>query len=521
MYFSLGPSNPLLEALKVELVDRAVYGFETDAQGREKLRQLLRVLHGYNKNNTAGDIALIQPGAFMEKLQQGQDLYLASNHFVSTDPSLKQGVSRISAADVKQRQKDVTVYFDSTKITAQEVHKVQQLKAGETVNLQPSVIKDLESKASYVVIRAETKQYCTMDAQATVLAKPIARVSYHSCFPNLESKQSKDYVEFADSQGRLKNDGTPLKEKFKDILRLNRDVAAHHQEGFDVVTPNAFLYGLERDVEQPKAKQLFAQAVFEVAQEDCPVGFLGFFVHEQNDIFQDQVDHYDDIKTPIMVGQGADASAPTRACAALNNGCVVAEAVMAHPLHPAGNGAIGARADQAKEENDDRVMLGDIEWMFSPKLNPKLLNTATYQPMASLNTPVQQTTFTSLYRQSSNVPAPTQAQQAQATLKATWIKMGYPVAGLSIAPDNKVKDKYVMKVDFAQPSQARAFANDVEKLTLSTPPVTIINNTTVILGQDRAIYYFGSSGLSKDGKALFDALALDQKPQQGPQNRVT
>ncbi|MBT4963460.1 MAG: hypothetical protein HON32_04705 [Francisellaceae bacterium] len=244
----------------------------------------------------------------------------------------------------------------------------------------------LEQLSSYVVVRGEVKQLHEMNEDATPLDPPRDRVIYYATFPKLQSSfkpLSKDFTDFCKPNGTnrkwsLKSDKEDdLKNKFKDVIRLQARVAAHNKEGLDIVTPNAFLEGLTLE-DQIKAKKLFAKAVVEVASEPEMPGFKGFFVHSSDEMGS-ALSSASSLNVPIVMHDG-DASSPQLA----GQGKIkVSETIMGEGCGAVGNGALGSRANKAKEENDTRMLGGFSELIFNPNCNKALLNKNRFKALSS------------------------------------------------------------------------------------------------------------------------------------------
>lgn len=475
---------------------------------KQKLQTAGRNLHGYQSGERI-DISTIKNGSCIQKLQNGQDVYLNRTSLVakSEAPNTQNGdVSIIRGQDIKSRQAEVTVYYDKAKITPQEINDILLIKSGKG-NFTDAQKKDLESKASYYVMRAKIKQYYAVNEKGMpfVLNQPIMRVLYFTCFPNLLSKQSQDFENFANPNGTLK-DPEALKIKLKTILRLNQMVAAEHKEGFFVLTPNMFFSGLQKP-EQKIAKQIFAQAIVEVAAEDRlgQNSFLGFFVNDDNQksLYGKITEQYWTVlKAQFIIGINLDASAPQRAAQAEGISDCIAEPIMGHPLHPAGNFALSGFHGQPKEEIDYLLTAGEPTLMFNQTYNPKLQEQNSYVALDivfknKLRIPIPEATSI-LEGQSSSAAKPIittnlygESQKTAESLGLKQVWAAYKVSSLEVImdKDHQQNQKYVLKVAFQNQSHAQDFANHIEEKTTDKPKVNISENN-VFLGQNRCAGYF-------------------------------
>ncbi|MCC2667192.1 MAG: hypothetical protein K0S63_1108, partial [Gammaproteobacteria bacterium] len=133
-----------------------------------------------------------------------------------------------------------------------------------------------------------------------------------------------------------------------------------------------------------QAKQLFYQAVAEVASEQEFQGFQGLFIH---------IDYHGDVKLeqinqifqgarlliPVVLGTG-DAAAPQLAAQVLQTGINVADCIMGEGLGAVGNMAPSpGHANKGKEEMDTRLMMGLNIAVLDPNYNTELLVKTGYQ----------------------------------------------------------------------------------------------------------------------------------------------
>ncbi len=283
--------------------------------------QLKQFLHPDNPNN-------------LKQQLQGEQIT-----FPEISPQAQQNVPKkrsltVRVADIIAWQQDVQVWYAPKRVTPKQVLDIQRCKAGTALqNKDPSYRCQLERLSSYVVVRGETRQIYAMADQPQLLDKPRKRITYYATFPKLQytNEQETSFQYFTsgkDKKGKHSKqardlDQTKIKElkkMFKDVLRLQIQVAAYNQEGLDIVTPNAFFYGLTED-SCKQAKQLFYQAVVEMASEQTYAGFQGLFIHidyhdqvsvdEIHGIFQGA-----NLLIPVVLGTG-DAAAPQLAAQGL------------------------------------------------------------------------------------------------------------------------------------------------------------------------------------------------------------
>ncbi len=362
------------------------YAFDPDFDSRERLRLQLRDMHAGQSHRENLDVKIhtISENSPLNKLLNEKDVgifengeILASDH---PEYNTKNKKATILASDIKNAQENIQIYYDPAKITQREIEDIQILKMkGEVkppANMDIDTYKNhLEEVGSYVVIRGEVKQYYTMskanNINEQILDKPRDRVLYYANFPKLQGNQSNDVKKYVNN-GKLQNEDG-LKDKFKDVIRLQIIAAAANNEALDIVTPNAFFGALTPGDEQDKAKKLFARAVAEIATEKAPDGFKGLFIHNAPFRLLDEIEKFSSkIQTPLIVHDG-DSSAPQLASRRGNN-FKIAEAIMGEANGPAGNGALGDGGNKAKEENDSRQIGGAVQLTFNAAFNPKLLD---------------------------------------------------------------------------------------------------------------------------------------------------
>src|SRR5690606_27433549 len=118
-------------------------------------------------------------------------------------------VSVISAQDIQTKQQNVQVWYDNTKVTPQQLLDIQLLKAGKHITLPQGMdfatySHELESLASYVVVRGEVTQHFEMDKNATTITisnhapNERKRVLYYANFPKFQGHSGKDLLDFAE-----------------------------------------------------------------------------------------------------------------------------------------------------------------------------------------------------------------------------------------------------------------------------------------------------------------------------------
>lgn len=362
--------------------NQRIYGYYQAAFAvpREKLRQFLRLMHGYPKDQNFGIDGATDDSPLMH-LNRGGKVWIADTPTENTITLLKEGDMPPDTAGVlvdgkaiRVQQEQIDYIYDESKITLKQVYHIQLLKAGHANAIVvpdgktlEGYERELESLGSYVVVRGRVWQ--SHEYNGNICNKLHERVLYYANFPKLAG-QSKDLAYFC-SDGHLREDRIPeLKEKFKAVIRLQARMAAKFGEALDIVTPNAFFYGLEQHSEQPKAKSLFADAVIEFAMEEPIPGFKGLFVH--GDLSYIIMQRSIEFKTKVAINNG-NAASPGRISNEDALGLTVAESIMGEACGPVGNGALGNRGDRAKEENDARV-LSLMQLVFGPQFNSTLLD---------------------------------------------------------------------------------------------------------------------------------------------------
>jgi hypothetical protein len=362
----------------------------------------------YTQSNKGSAILAARLKKFLANFKnqlQGEEITFYEISPQKQEQNVLKKCSLVKVSDIRTWQQHVQVWYDSKHVTPAQVLDIQRCKAGiplENENKDPYYRHKLECLSSYVVVRGETRQIYEMADQPQLLDKPRKRIIYYATFPKLQytNKKGTSFEYFTSGEDKKGKGGKPvrdldqskiekLKEMFKDVLRLQIQVAAHHKEGLDVVTPNAFFYGLTEG-SQRQAKRLFYQAVAEVAAEKGHLEFPGLFIHtdyhcqveleEINTIFQDA-----NLLIPVMLGTG-DAAAPQLAAQGLDDYPVtnVADCIMGEGLGCVGNAAtiVGA-ANNAKEEMDTRLMMGLNIAVLDPNYNSLLLNIESYRPIVS------------------------------------------------------------------------------------------------------------------------------------------
>ncbi|MCC2667394.1 MAG: hypothetical protein K0S63_1310, partial [Gammaproteobacteria bacterium] len=272
----------------------------TQAVVKELNRQDKKETYQYTQSNKGSRILAehlkhfldpTNPDNLKQQLQQKEQISF-SEISVLGQPQKLDHFLMVRVADIKAWQKGVQVWYDPYHLTDEEVRDIQLCKAGNKLrNNSPSYRPQLEHRSSYMVVRGETRQIYAMADQPRLLDQPRKRITYYATFPKLQYTEKRDssfqyFTLKEDKQGKHSLKARDLnlakiqelKKMFKDVLRLQIQVAAYYQEGLDVVTPNAFFYGLTED-SCKQAKQLFYQAVAEVASEQEFQGFQGLFIH--------------------------------------------------------------------------------------------------------------------------------------------------------------------------------------------------------------------------------------------------
>ncbi|MCE3238078.1 MAG: hypothetical protein K0R24_1059 [Gammaproteobacteria bacterium] len=378
----------------------------TQAVVEELCRPDKKETYQYTQSNDGSKVLAVQLKQFLDKnnhnnlnkqLQKEQIIF--SEISVLGQPQKLNHFLMVRVADIKAWQKGVQIWYDPKHITPEKVLDIQRCKAGVALtNKSPFYKCELERLSSYVVVRGETRQIYAMADQPRLLDQPRKRITYYATFPKLQytEEEGSSFQYFTlkeDKQGKHSKKARDLdpakiqelKEMFKDVLRLQIQVAANNKEGLDVVTPNAFFYGLTED-SCKQAKQLFYQAVAEVASEQEFQGFQGLFIHidyhkdvslkEIEQIFQGAR-----LRIPVVLGTG-DAAAPQLAAQGLDGFSItnVADCIMGEGIGCVGNAATKVgKANNAKEEMDTRLMMGLNIAVLDPNYNPRLFNTAVYQ----------------------------------------------------------------------------------------------------------------------------------------------
>lgn len=380
-------NEKILQEQKDSKVEK-IYGYyNKEFKGaKEKLRIFLRFMHGYDEKENAG-IGTARENSPLLQLRDGKRVWVSDEPKNSTITVLedKQDLPKtkgvlIDGADVKRQQKEVDILFDETRITAKEVYDLQLIKAGREKDIELPEGREayeyrrhLEQLGSYVVIRGKVWQ--SHEYNGRICDKPQERILYYANFPKLMGKESKDINYFCEKKGDdyyLKEDlKGKLKKKFKAVIRLQAKMAAKYKEAVDIVTPNAFFYGLERKTEQQKAKEWFAEAVIEFAKEEPILGFVGLFVHADLPGIEQALKDQSEFKTRIIVNQG-NAASPGRLANENSYGFKVADCIMGEACGHAGNSALTNGAGRAKEENDARVM-SLMQLIFGPQFNEFLM----------------------------------------------------------------------------------------------------------------------------------------------------
>lgn len=407
-YSYFGPTNTAAQGICQSLSKNSDgrYDFseyQPTAFGRDTLTRKLIQFHGHqaDQNNFTKLRFAVKtakeggtPDSFLRRLNQGHDVYISQTEiwnqdgYLKLEPSKQKQFVKIDASDLTARKKNIKIYYDESKISQQQIRHILLLKAGKKIppNEIPSYQKfkkykaELEQLGSYVVIRGAVKQY--YDAYGTLLNPPRDRVLMYANFPKLSSTDSRDfyrYVEVVHGKAKLKDNEllrNELKEKFKAVIRLQMKAAADNGEGLDVVTPHAFFRFKGKII--PGTKDLFGESVAELVTETPPSGFQGLFVHDDHgNITKALEKNKAAIKTPLVITDKGEASAPQLASSGTPT---IAEAMMGEATGPAGNLSLNLyRGNQAKEENDARQCMGQIESLFNPNLNPTLQNFMTNQ----------------------------------------------------------------------------------------------------------------------------------------------
>jgi hypothetical protein len=382
-------SDRLKELLKELNSDLDGYKFTDPIEGNlEALRAKARVAHGYKPDDASGDLLNANKYSPLNLLINQPNLNpsyneiiidnvgnIYSGYYIETKKVKINPLHTITPAAVKQAQDNVQIYYNPNKVTLKEALKIQQIKAGILKADSEKEEQDLKEKASYVVVRGEVYQHFGNDGKP--LPSPVKRVLYYANFPNFHNK-GRVFARF--SPGGVLDDSkkSEVLELFRDVILLQAEVAAINVDFIDIVTPNAFFYSLNKD-QQEKAKGWFAEAIVLAAgdinkeSEGKYKNLKGLIVHDTAKGIEAEVEKIK-VKFPLIVSKGGDASAAQRALFKLGRSTCAAESIMGEPLGAAGNGALGNRASQAKEENDTRKCVLWVQAVFGPQFNKNLLN---------------------------------------------------------------------------------------------------------------------------------------------------
>lgn len=370
-------------------------GVDAD-NSREEFRKLSRELHGYDRGNHNGDIkSCTKQSPLNNLINENKDIkiYCYSDKFTVTKDNKRNDhtIVTVSAQKTKAAMDNVDVLYDKSKLSEQDVTNIQLFKAGNKTSVVLPAGKsmyeykeELTSKGCYLVVRAEVQKFFEPTGEA--LKQPQDRISYYTNWPKLtlyQGKPSFDFNYFADKgTQKIKQDKEQeLKDKWRDIALLNAKMAAKHNEGINIGVPRAFLYGLEQTTEQGRAKKLFIDSIIEAAKivESNPDNYQGFTGFMINVALIDNLKDYAVSKignNSLIAAHTGDAGSPNLIASGF--GGHFADCIMGEPLSGAGNGALGSRADSAKEENDTRIMGGAVQAVFNPAFNKKLLENKKY-----------------------------------------------------------------------------------------------------------------------------------------------
>lgn len=388
--------------------DSKFYNYYQNSSVRWRLREVLRVLFGMKETYDCppSDLNKSPSKLLLDLINNGKDINITTKNKVNL---------KISAKDAKDRQKKTKIYFDKKFISEKEIQDILLIKSGKKPQNIPKGIKlsqyeeILERKASYYVIRGEPRKEFDLKGRK-VPGKNYLKVeqnkyriiapSYYACMPRLVVDQNgipspdlKQYCKGTKRGDYSISDGKGLKEKFKDVIKLQLMVAAQHKEAVDIVTPNAFFSALSK-IEQDKAKKIFYEAIAEVAINNSFNGLSALFIHSDKSHDSIVRNNYKNFQFPVVIGDG-DSASPQTASKIIwakeqdpNNKFDVAQCIMGDPLGPTGNGALSNRADKAKEENDFR-MYPFMFCIFSAIYNKNLLDEKKYSNLNIPNTKVK------------------------------------------------------------------------------------------------------------------------------------
>lgn len=353
---------------------------------------LINLMQHFQKGD---NIAIIADGSpFHNLLHKGQDIELKSLN------REKPGISIIRAATVKKQQQNVQIWYDPTKITPQQVRHIMLLKAQRRIDkgelteefkaLGITVInnkgefhqalelyrKKLEELSSYYVIRGKTTQFYNQDGSLVNPPDGSDKILYYGTFPSLQ-RGTNDFNKYV-KNGKLTTNPekiVELRKKFEATLRLHIAIAAANNEGYDLLTPNAFFYGLNEGEDRLNAKRLFVEAVLNVVTGPCPQGFQGLFIHKEGGLWDALEVMGQNCQCPVVL-TSHDSSAPARM-----GGMPIAEALMGDGLNPAGNKAYALKMNNAREEGETRKSIISVQATFNLNNNPALGIEKNYRPI--------------------------------------------------------------------------------------------------------------------------------------------
>ncbi len=296
---------------------------------------------------------------------------------------------KIEHGNIDKFQNNIDFIYDLEEINKSEIENIFKIKADIEKATTREMKDKLTQKGSYLVFRAEAPRIINDDG--TLHTKGEVDIFYFANFPDLSRTDKPDFKEWGatNSRGKFIFESETLngkqvkrgylskegKEKFikkcRKIILLQAELASKHEEGIDILTPNAFLDGLTAK-EKQNANILFAKAATEAClviskinkqnPDNSPFKNLkSLHFHDIGiDGFQNEFSKKSNkITIPIFVSSKFDneqsvcKSAANKASKKLK-GNKVASCVMGNVLSKIGNGAFSDFGTWGAEENDIR-----------------------------------------------------------------------------------------------------------------------------------------------------------------------
>lgn len=331
--------------------------------------------------------------------QWSKNLNLDNNGFPTRNNSPENKDAFGDSAELQAYQQNVTVYYDGREITPDQVHEIQLIKSGQAKRMDDKKFRELESLASFQIARGQVRQFRDMSQQDYKIDCGVERTLYYVNTPKLNPNPNTADVEYFCVTGtvtkktRGDKDWKPtgvlrpdrleqLSEKYEKIISLAVTIAGKNNEAFSMVTPNAFLAGLDK-ANKEKAQSIFLSAVWKVAIKYwIGKGCRGLFISAPLNLCKQYHNLFHAMKSafryPVILNITQDSHALPCAIKTLNNlDFRVAEAVMGEPMGKVGNGWKGRHAAKAFEENLCRQAPMTVS-VFSGYYNRKLNNKQEY-----------------------------------------------------------------------------------------------------------------------------------------------